>query len=440
MPMLDMRRQNSAHASRVWTFQALRTESTLTSPSRTVWRNARIATCDAHLTQFAPGAIVTSEERIEWIGVENELPAEFVAGDVVQFDLGKRWVTPGLIDCHTHLVFAGNRAAEWAQLLSGVSYEQIARGGGGIISTVKATREASETELFDQSATRLECLITEGVTTVEIKSGYGLTLADERKMLRVARELAARYPITVRTTFLAAHAIPPEFAGRADEYIDEVMNHWMPALHAEGLIDAVDVFCERIAFDVAQSERLLAAARKLRLPVRMHAEQLSNMGASQLAARFGALSCDHLEYSTEEDVRVMAAAGTVAVLLPTAYLHLNETKLPPIAALRSNEAAVAVASDCNPGSSPSPSLLLAGALATRLFKLTPAEVLAGVTRHAARACGVDGERGVLHAGSIADFAIWDVNSLDELTYWIGRNCVSAVVRSGNVTRGSVRRT
>ncbi|HVF17942.1 MAG TPA: imidazolonepropionase [Steroidobacteraceae bacterium] len=391
------------------------------------------------MTTFEPGAIVTAGEKIDWIGRENELPAELWPDDVAQFDLEGRWVTPGLIDCHTHLVFAGTRAHEWAQLLNGVSYEELARRGGGILSTVKATRQAGEAELFNQSASRLEDLVKEGVTTVEIKSGYGLTLEDERKMLRVARELGVRYPVTIRTTFLAAHAVPPEFAGRADAYMDEVIRHWMPALHAEGLIDAVDVFCERIAFDIAQSERLFAAAQKLRLSVRMHAEQLSNIGASQLATRFGALSCDHLEYSTHEDVRAMAAAGTVAVLLPTAYLHLNETKLPPLNALRSNEAAVAVASDCNPGSSPSPSLLLAGALATRLFKMTPTEVLAGVTRHAAKACGVDGDRGVLRTGATADFAIWDVSSVDELTYWIGRNCIRATVRDGELIRGWVKR-
>jgi imidazolonepropionase len=390
------------------------------------------------MSEYTPGAIVTAGERIEWIGREDELPAAFVADDVAQFDLEHQWVTPGLIDCHTHLVFAGNRAEEWAELLRGVSYEEIARRGGGIVSTVKATREASEAELLDQSASRLEELIKEGVTTVEIKSGYGLTLADERKMLRVARELGARYPVTVRTTFLGAHAIPPEFAGRADEYLDKVIERWLPALHAEGLIDAVDVFCERIAFDIAQAERVFAAARKLKLPVRMHAEQLSNMGGTQLATRFGALSCDHLEYSTDEDVRAMAAAGTVAVLLPTAYLHLNETKLPPVSALRSYQANIAVASDCNPGSSPSSSLLLAGALATRLFKLTPAEVLAGLTRHAAKACGVSEERGVLQAHAVADFAVWDVSSLEELSYWIGRNPMRAVIRGGQINRGWVR--
>jgi imidazolonepropionase len=432
-----MKRRNNAHASRAWTSQASHIEP-LKNSTKAAWRNARIATCDERMTEFASGAIVTFGDRIEWIGPEDDLPAALRTDDVAQFDLEGRCVTPGLIDCHTHLVFAGNRAQEWGQLLNGVSYEEIARRGGGIVSTVKATRRASEAELFEQSASRLEDVIKEGVTTVEIKSGYGLTLADERKMLRVARELGNRYPVTIRTTFLAAHAVPPEFSGRSDQYIDAVIEQWMPALHAEGLIDAVDVFCERIAFDIAQSERVFAAAQKLRLPVRMHAEQLSNMGASRLATRFGALSCDHLEYSTPEDVQAMAAAGTVAVLLPTAYLHLNETKLPPMDALRSNRAAVAVASDCNPGSSPSSSLLLAAALATRLFKMTPTEVIAGVTRHAAKACGVDGGRGVLQMRSIADFAIWDVSSLDELTYWIGRNRLRAAVQNGVLTRGSMR--
>ena len=397
-----------------------------------LWANANIATCDASMREFR-GALLTLGDRIEWLGEEASLPAQW--RDCERRDLQGRWVTPGLIDCHTHLVFAGTRAGEWNQLLNGATYEQIARAGGGIVSTVNATRRASEAELFDQSARRLEALLAEGVTTVEIKSGYGLTLADERKMLRVARDLGVRYPVTVRTTFLAAHAVPPEFAGRAGDYIDEVAHRWLPVLHAEGLVDMVDVFCESIAFDVAQSERVFAMAAKLGLPVRMHAEQLSNIGATQLATRYRALSCDHLEFTTEEDAKAMSRTGTVAVLLPTAFLHLNETKLPPLDALRAHGVAIAVASDCNPGSSPSASILLAASLATRLFRLRPAEELAGITRHAAAACGA-ANRGTLSVGAAADFTIWNVASTDELQYWLGRNACVGVVRGGVQVRGT----
>jgi len=401
-----------------------------------LWFNGRVAACDASGSEFQQGAIVTCAGRIEWIGSEQSLPQAWRSIQEKR-DLQGRWVTPGLVDCHTHLVFAGNRASEWNRLLNGATYEEIARSGGGIISTVLATRRASEQELFDQAAPRLECLRREGVTTVEIKSGYGLTLGEERKMLRVARSLGEHWPITVRTTLLAAHAIPPEFAGRGDDYIDLVSNSWLPTLHGEGLVDTVDVFCERIAFDVRQSERLLAAASKLGLPTRVHAAQLSNNGACQLAARHRALSCDHLEYASRDDVRMMAEAGTIAVLLPTAFLHLREQQLPPVEELRRYAVPMAIASDCNPGSSPSPSLQLAAALSTRLFRLTPAEALAGITRHAAQACGVGESHGVLKTGSVADFAVWDVESLDELPYWIGRNACVAVVRGGEVTGGSI---
>jgi len=401
-----------------------------------IWCNARIATCDSRATEFERGAIVTRGDRIEWIGDAATLPEDYRSVDI-RYDLRGKWVTPGLVDCHTHLVFAGNRAAEWDRLLNGATYEDIARSGGGIISTVKETRLASESELFDQTAPRLECLMREGVTTVEIKSGYGLTLEDERKMLKVARALGERYPVTVRTTMLAAHAVPPEFAGRSDAYVDAIVNSWLPALHDAGLVDAVDVFCERIAFDVPQSERVLAAAARLGIPARMHAAQLSNNGACQLAAGYSCLSCDHLEYANEDDVIKMAGAGVVAVLLPTAFLHLRETKLPPVEMLRRHRVPVAIASDCNPGSSPSPSLLLAAALSTRLFRLTPAEALAGITRHAAKACGDGDARGVLERGRVADFAVWDVQALDEIQYWIGRNTCLGVVRKGKVTVGSL---
>ena len=393
-----------------------------------LWHNARLATCDDAATQIESGALVTRGERIAWLGVAAALPEEY--RHAARHDVRNRWLTPALVDCHTHIVFAGNRAGEWSRLLNGVSYEEIARSGGGIISTVNATRLASESELIEQATPRLQCLLNEGVATVEIKSGYGLTLEQERKMLRVARQLGASLPVTVKTTFLAAHAIPPEYTGRADDYIEAVTTQWLPTLYDEGLIDAVDVFCERIAFDVAQSERVLAAAAKLGLPVRMHAEQLSNMGATQLAARYAALSCDHLEHAVEADVIAMKRAGIVAVLLPTPFLHLNETHQPAIGALRKHDVPIAIASDCNPGTSPSPSLLLAAALGTRLFRLTPTEVLLGITRNAARACGEGASRGVLRPGAIADLAMWDVQTLDEIPYWIGRNACAGVVRGG----------
>jgi imidazolonepropionase len=401
------------------------------STERVIWRNVHIATCDAQGRCIERGALVTLGERIEWVGPEAELSLQ----GVTQHDLQGRWLTPGLIDCHTHLVFASHRAGEWRELQAGATYAEIAQRGGGILSTVRATRAATEAALFAAAAARLECLLAEGVTALEIKSGYGLTLSDERKMLRVARALARHYPVSVRTTFLAAHAVPPEFAGRADDYVAALADAWLPALHAEGLVDAVDVFCEHIAFDVRQAERLLARAQQLGLAIRMHAEQLSNIGATQLAARFGAASCDHLEYTTAADVAAMARAGTVAVLLPIAFFHLQMTQLPPIAALRQAQVPIAVASDCNPGSAPSPSLQLAMGMAARVFGLTPEEVLLAVTRNAAQALG-EAHRGMLAAGNMADFAVWDVSAPEEISYWLGRNLCRLVVRGGVVTQGS----
>jgi imidazolonepropionase len=398
--------------------------------ARIMWRNAKLATCDAQMRSFEPGALITHGDRIEWVGPEQAMPLVSAAE---QRDLQGRWVTPGLIDCHTHLVFAGNRAGEWQQQLCGATYEEIARKGGGILSTVRATRLASESELFDAAAARLQCLLAEGVTALEIKSGYGLTLADERKMLRVARALSRHYPVTIRTTFLAAHALPPEFSGRSDAYIDAVSTEWLPALQSEGLVDAVDVFCERIGFDVAQSERLLAQADRLSLPIHVHAEQLSNIGATQLAARHRALSCSHLEFTSAVDIEAMAKAGSVAVLLPLAYFHLRMTQLPPVDLLRRAGIPMAVASDCNPGSAPSASLLLNMAMATRSFSLTPAEALAGVTRHAAQALGLSHERGTLAAGCKADFVVWEIGELEEISYWLGSNQCAMVVRNGMVS-------
>jgi imidazolonepropionase len=345
-------------------------------------------------------------------------------------ELAGRWLTPGLIDCHTHLVFAGQRATEFARRTAGTSYADIAREGGGILSTVRATRAATEDELVEQSRPRLVSLLAEGVTTVEIKSGYGLELESEVRMLRAARRLAAEHPVTVSTSLLAAHALPPEFAGRADEYIEVVSREWLPALRAS--CDAVDAYCEDIAFSAAQCGRLFGAARALGLPVRLHAEQLSNVGGSQVAARHGALSCDHLEYATDADAAALARAGTVAVMLPVAFYVLAEQRLPPIEAFRRHGVPLAVASDCNPGSAPGASLLLAMNMARRLFGLTSEEVLLGVTRHAARALGLASRRGSVAAGHAADFAAWSIDSLDELGYWTGFNPCSMVVKDGSI--------
>jgi imidazolonepropionase len=397
-----------------------------------LWRNARLATCDAANTRIERGALLTRGARIEWLGEEAALPAQAAAAEV--HDLNGAWVTPGLIDCHTHLVFAGNRADEYAERLRGRSYEEIARAGGGILSSVRAVRAASEQQLFEESAPRLAALMSEGVTTLEIKSGYGLTLEDEAKMLRVARALGRAFPVTVRTTLLAAHSLPPEYRGRADEYIDLIAREWLPALAAEGLVDAVDIFCERIAFSTAQAARLFGAAGALGIPVKMHAEQLSNIGGTLLAASCGALSCDHLEFAGAAEAAALARTGTVAVLLPVAYYCLAEERRPPVAELRAAGAAMAVASDCNPGSAPGTSLLLALSMATRLFGLTAEEALLGVTRAAARALGLGEERGTLAAGLAADFVVWNVGSLAELSYWIGFNPRRTVVRAGEVLR------
>jgi imidazolonepropionase len=396
-----------------------------------LWRNARLATCDPSLGRIAPGAFLTRGGRIEWLGEEAALPA---APGAEVHDLAGAWVTPGLIDCHTHLVFAGTRAAEYAERLRGRSYEEIALAGGGILSSVRAVRAASEEQLFETSAPRLAALLAEGVTSIEIKSGYGLTLSDEAKMLRVARALGRAFPVTVRTTLLAAHTLPPEYRGRADEYIDVIAREWLPALAREELVDAVDVFCERIAFDTAQAERLYGAARALGLPVKMHAEQLSNLGGTLLATRYGALSCDHLEYAGEAEAGALARAGTVAVLLPVAFYCLAAQRKPPVAALRAAGAALAVASDCNPGSAPGASLLTAMSMATRLFGLTAEEALLGVTRHAARALGLEAGRGTLVPGKAADFVVWGVGAPEELGYWIGFNPRRTVVRAGEVLR------
>ncbi|HEY1889992.1 MAG TPA: imidazolonepropionase [Steroidobacteraceae bacterium] len=395
-----------------------------------LWRNVGIAACDSAMTRYEQGALLTRGPRIEWLGEERDLPRHYQPDE--SHDLRGGWLTPGLIDCHTHLVFAGTRATEYAERLRGRSYQDIARAGGGILASMRAVRAASPQQLFDESLPRLQALRAEGVTTVEIKSGYGLTLEDEAKMLRVARSLAQVLPVTISTTLLAAHALPPEYAGRADAYVDDIAREWLPRLHAEGLLDAVDIFCENIGFSIDQAERLFEAAARLAVPVKMHAEQLSNLGGSLLAASRGALSCDHLEYATAREAEALAAAGTVAVLLPVAYFCLAEERKPPVPALRAAGASMAIATDCNPGSAPGASLLLAMSMATRAFGLTCEEALAGVTRHAARALGMQGERGTLAPDKAADFVVWDIRELEELGYWTGFNPRRLVVQAGRV--------
>jgi imidazolonepropionase len=386
-------------------------------PARRVWRHARVATLAgaSGWGLIERGAVVTEDARIAWVGPETDLPALGKAS-VEEHDLGGALLTPGLVDAHTHLVYGGHRAHEFEMRLQGASYEDIARAGGGIRSTVAATRAASEDALFASASRRLRTLRDGGVTTVEIKSGYGLSFEDEAKCLRVARRLG-QAGVCVRTTSLAAHALPPEFEGRADDYVAAVCD-WLPKWHAEGLVDAVDAFCERIAFSPAQVERVFAAARSLGLPVKLHAEQLSDSGGAELAARFEALSCDHLEHLGAAGIAAMRAAGTVAMLLPGAYHFLRETTLPPVAALREAGVAMAVATDHNPGTSPTLSLPLMIHLACVDFRLTPEEAVRGATANAARALGL-ADRGTLAAGLRADFALWDLDHPRELAYWFG---------------------
>lgn len=364
------------------------------------------------------GAVALRAGRILWAGAMADLPDELAQDDVT--DLQGRLVTPALIDCHTHLVHGGNRAREFELRLSGASYEDIARAGGGIVSTVTATRAASEDDLLAQALPRLDALIAEGVATLEIKSGYGLDIETELRMLRVARRLGQMRPVRIRTTFLGAHAVPAEYRGRADAYLETVCLPALRAAHAEGLVDAVDGFCEGIAFSPDQIARVFAEARALHLPVKLHAEQLSHLGGTRLAADHGALSADHVEYATEADAQAMARAGTVAVLLPGAFYALRETQAPPVAAFRAHGVPMAVATDLNPGTSPMNSLLLAMNMACTLFRLTPDEALSGVTLHAARALGL-GDCGAIAPGLRADLAIWNADHPAELSYRFGFN-------------------
>jgi imidazolonepropionase len=395
---------------------------------KTLWNHCHIASmAQGKYSIIEDAAIVTSGELIEWIGPQAQLSESAFDSTV---DLCGAWVTPGLIDCHTHTVFGGNRSAEFEQRLQGVSYADIAAAGGGIASTVRATRAASDEELYTSAEGRLRHLLREGVTTVEMKSGYGLDLENERKILRVIRRLGNTQPVTVRSTCLAAHALPPEYAGRADDYIHHVCNEMLPALAAEGLVDAVDAFCEYLAFSPAQVEQVFITAGQLGLPVKLHAEQLSSLGGSSLAARYKALSADHLEFMTEDDVIAMAAAGTVAVLLPGAYYFLRETRLPPMDALRKHGVPVAISTDMNPGTSPGLSLRLMLNMACTLFRMTPEEALAGVTFNAAKALGMGDTHGSLEVGKLADFVAWDIERPADLAYWLGGELGKRIVRHG----------
>ena len=395
-----------------------------------VWTGGRIATLDPArpgLGVIENGAIAASSGRIAWVGSAAELPA-LQARE--RFDLAGRWVTPGLVDCHTHLVYAGNRAHEFELRLAGASYEEIARAGGGIASTVKATRAASEAELVASALPRLDTLIGEGVTTVEIKSGYGLDTATEARQLRAARALGAQRPISIATTFLGAHALPPEANGDKDAYVDAVCTQMLPEIAAEGLADAVDAFMEGIAFDATQTARVFDAAKRLGLPVKLHGDQLSNLSGAKLAARHGALSADHLEYADDEGAAAMAKAGTVAVLLPGAFYFIRETHKPPVDLFRRHGVNIAIATDSNPGSSPLTSLLLTMNMAATLFRLSVDEIIAAVTREAARALGrLDGV-GTLESGKSCDLAIWNVERLAELPYRMGFNPLHARIWRG----------
>jgi imidazolonepropionase len=394
-----------------------------------VWTNAHLATmteCRDPYGAIERGALAIKDGRIAWVGAEADLPHYDAA---VTIDGCGGWLTPGLIDCHTHLVFAGDRSGEFEERLEGVSYEAIARAGGGIASTVRATRQASAADLGASARRRLDAWRAEGVTTVEIKSGYGLDLETEIRMLEVARALGRAPGIDVQTSFLGAHALPPEYAGDRDGYLDLVCEQVLPEVAARRLADAVDAFCEDIAFTPAEVARVFETARRLGLPVKLHADQLSDLGGAELAARFDALSADHLEYVSEAGVRAMAASGTAAVLLPGAFYTLRETRKPPVDWLRRYGVPIALATDCNPGSSPVTTLLAMLNMACTLFGLTPEEALAGVTRNAARALGLD-DRGTLEVGRRADLALWRIHRPAELSYWLGWAPLEVVLKDG----------
>jgi len=402
----------------------------------TVWLNANLATMVPVNPYGAikDGALVVSGKKLTWVGKRADLPSGIKSRARKIHDAQGRWITPGLVDCHTHLVYAGNRASEFELRLQGVSYEEIARRGGGILSTVSATRSANEATLLEQSAPRLISLLAEGVTTIEIKSGYGLDLETEIKMLRVIKLLGQEFPVTTCPSFLGAHALPPEFQGRSDAYIDFICDDVLPRLKAENLATAVDAFCEKMAFSAEQTERVFKAAVQQGLRVKLHAEQISDQGGAALAAKYHALSADHLEYLSEESVKALRGSGTVAVLLPGAFYFLRESRKPPIEMLRRYGVPMAVSTDCNPGTSPVGSLLLMLNMACTFFQLTPEEALAGATRNAARALGLEGRIGTLESGKDADFVMWDILEPAELAYHMAFNPCRSVIRQGQTVR------
>lgn len=395
-----------------------------------LWLNVNLATLSgqSNYGEILDGALAITNGKISWLGPCTELPKNLRAQRT--HDGKGHWLTPGLVDCHTHIVYAGNRSNEFEARLGGASYEDIARAGGGIAATVAATRACTEDELFEQSVIRVKRLLSEGVTTLEIKSGYGLNIETEAKILRVARRIGTQLPVNIKTTFLGAHAVPAEYRGRDDDYIDMVCNEMLPSMHAQGLVDAVDAFCENIGFNLAQTDRVFAAAKSLGLPVKLHAEQLSDSSGAELVARYNGLSADHLEYLSSTSIAAMVAHQTVAVLLPGAFYFLRETKIPPIDALRAAKVPIAVATDCNPGTSPMTSILLAMNMACTLFRLTPYEALQGTTIHAARALGLANKCGSLEIGKAADLALWAIDRPSDLSYAIGANPCLAVIKSG----------
>lgn len=405
-----------------------RPKKSLAMNCETLWHNARLATLTGPGLGVVEGGVVAAQGgRIVYAGAQADAPS---LNGAKQIDCGGRWITPGLIDCHTHLVYAGDRAREFEMRLAGASYEEIAKAGGGIVSTVKATRAASQDALVAAALPRLDALIADGACTVEIKSGYGLSLDDELKMLRAARALADKRKVRIVTTFLGAHALPPEANGDKDKYIDLVVNEMMPVVAREKLADAVDAFCEGIAFSTEQTRRVFEAAKKHGLRVKLHADQLSNLHGAELAATFGALSADHLEYTDEAGIAAMAKAGTVAVLLPGAFYFLRETKQPPLDLIRRHRVPIAIASDNNPGTSPLTSLLLTMNMAATCFRMTVDECIAGVTREGARALGLLNQTGTLEAGKDCDLAIWNIENLAELVYRMGYNPLHARIRNG----------
>lgn len=405
----------------------------------TLWLDCHLVTLEnaEEYGTIENGAMIVNQGQITWLGPADQLPSDIEQRSTQVHRLDGAWVTPGLIDCHTHLVYAGNRVAEYEMRLNGASYEEVARAGGGIVSTVKAVRAASEQELFEQSLPRLKEMLAHGVTTVEIKSGYGLDVPNELKMLKVIRRLGEAFPVTVVPTFLGAHAIPVEYKGKADEYIDLVVKEMLPA--AENLAESVDAFCESIGFSVDQTEKVFIAAKKHGLAVKLHAEQLSDLKGAVLATKYDALSVDHLEYLAPDDAKVLADKNCVAVLLPGAFYFLKETQLPPIDSLREAGVSMAISTDCNPGSSPSLSLPLMMNMACTLFGMTPLEALQGVTINAAQALGLKENTGSLETGKLADFVVWDIDSVAELSYRIGGNPCLKVVKNGEIVHTADRR-